>query len=154
MEPSPSNILVPTKITKTVDGTSITYTDVKYKSTNTKIFLILAPILATTAHFLKMSRYWYVVSFAPFAIVSYMNTKYVPYGEIESFYNYLYEKRKADSQFKLSENEVDSALSSLDKATYSKVKNELIDSNKTLYEAVQELDEVYLQAAIRGDSHH
>ena len=154
MQPRTPYYLKRKQVKKSVDGQSINYSDVNWSRKNIGSLFGASVLIATSAHFLKLSRYWYFVSFVPAMLVLYMDRKYAPYGELESFYNYLYERRKAEAQFKLAEKEIDGELAKLDKENYSKIKSELIQTNKTLYEVGQELDELYLQAAIKSDTHH
>jgi hypothetical protein len=119
------------------------------------MWLALGSIYATWAFkgVFKYSRWWYLNCLIPIALIGYMDKKFVPYGELENFYKFVYEKRKAEAEFKHEDKEVSSELSKLDKETYLKMKDELLSSNKTLYDVVQDLDEMYLKAAIQSDKH-
>ena len=76
-----------------------------------------------------------------------MDKRFVPYGEIENFYKYLYETRKSNVLYSVDKNDVSNQLAAVDKDCFEKIKSELVRSNRTLYEVVQDLDEIYLRAA-------
>ena len=152
MEPKQIYSLNKKKVNRSVDGTPFSYDEVTWSRKNSGSLLIGSLLIVATARFLRLSRYWYFVSFAPALILSYSDKKFVPYGEIENFYNYVYERRKAESLFKNEGKAVDEELNLLDKKNYDQIKRELVRTNKTLYEVAQELDELYLQAAIKSDS--
>ena len=142
-----------TEATGSVDGSRVKYTDITWTRTARYKFLAGCLVTGAFAHnILRMSRWWYFVSLAPFVIFSYLDRKFVPYGEIESFYKYVYERRKAENLFKSHEKEIDSELLKLDKENFSRLKEELTKSNTTLYEASQDLDELYLIAAIEENT--
>lgn len=101
-------------------------------------------------HFLKLSKYWYVASLVPLLLVNYMDHKYVPYGELENFYKYAYERRKASSLYKTDNSDIEKELEFIDKEAYNKIKEELKNSNKTLYEVASDFNEIYLQAAVNS----
>ncbi len=153
MEPRPIYSLYKKKVNRSVDGTPFSYDEVAWSRNNSHKLFLRSLLIIATARYLSLSRYWYFVSFAPALILSYSDKKFVPYGEIENFYNYVYERRKAESLFKNEGKAIEEELNLLDKTNYNKIKSELVRSNKTLYEAAHELDELYLQAAIRNDSH-
>lgn len=80
-----------------------------------------------------------------------MDKRYVPFTEIENFYKFLYEKRKADVLYKINNGDILNQIESSDKSCFEKIKKELEKSNRTLYEVSQDLDEMYLRAAASGE---
>jgi hypothetical protein len=138
-------------VSRSVDGSSVTFSDVTWSRKSFKGLLLFSLSTLIASRLFKMSRYWYVVSFVPAALICYMDRKFVPYAEIENFYNYVYERRKAESLHKNYEKEIEGELSAFDQENYSKLKAELIKNNRTIYEVAQDLDEMYLQAAIRSE---
>lgn len=100
----------------------------------------------------SMSRYWILLSFLPASLIYYTDRKYVPYGELENFYNYVYERRKAEGLFKLNHKKFEDQFSQMDQELIKIIKSELLATNKTLYEVSHELDETYLQAAIKSQN--
>jgi hypothetical protein len=140
-----------TTVRRSVDGTGIAYTDVKIERNNLRLYL-LSLLIGTIAHrTLKLSRWWILGAFVPVLLLNHLDKKFVPYGELENFYKYVYERRKAEAIFKNDENKVEKELSRLNKDDYEKLKNVLIKSNRTLYEVSQDLDEMYLRAAIHNE---
>ncbi len=152
MLPAPRFNLTKKNVNRSVEGTSVSFSEVNWTRKNYSRLMASSFIILVGARLLKMSRYWYFASFLPAAMVCYMDRKFVPYGELENFYSYVYERRKAESQFKSHDKEVEAELAQLDKDNFAKLKSELIRSNKTVYEVAQEVDELYLQAAIKSDS--
>jgi len=96
---------------------------------------------------LKLSRYWLIGSFVPLALITYMDAKYTPYTEVENLYKFIYERRKANNMYKKNHTAVTKELESLDKLMFTRVQDELIKSNKTIYEASNELNNSYLNSA-------
>jgi hypothetical protein len=149
MEPRSPFQLSKKKVSKSIDGTHFSFDEIAWSRRNSSQLFLGSLLIASSARFLKLSRYWYFVSFAPALILAYSDRKFVPYAELENFYSYVYERRKAESLYKQG---LDEEFAKLDKENYEKIKNELVRDNKTLYEVSQELDELYLQAAIKSDS--
>jgi hypothetical protein len=153
MEPASPFKFNKKRVSQSVDGTSFSYDEIAWSRKNWSKLILGSVAIVLSARFLKLSRYWYIVSFAPALIMCYSDKKFVPYGELENFYSYIYERRKAEALYKHEQKALDAELSKMDKENYEKIKNELVRDNKTLYEVSQELDELYLQAAIKSDSH-
>lgn len=76
-----------------------------------------------------------------------MDRRFVPYAELENFYKYLYERRKSNELYKSDGDNVSKQLAAVDNESFTRIKNELLRSNRTLYEVVQDLDEMYLKGA-------
>ncbi len=153
MKPSSPYQFNKRQVAATVEGSQLKYSDITWSRKNRGPLIALCLGSGIFAHqILKMSRWWYLVCFAPAILTSFMDCKFVPYGELENFYKYVYETRKADALFKSYEKEITNQLSKLDQENYLKLKDELLRNNATLYEVGQDLDEHYLTAAIRTDS--
>jgi len=77
-----------------------------------------------------------------------MDQKYVPYAQIESFYKYVYERRKANHTFLQNQNEVRETLSkSFSEETLNTLSDHLKASNLTVYDAANNIYSQYLQSA-------
>ena len=83
-------------------------------------------------------------------LLNHLDKKFVPYGEIEKFYKYVYERRKAETNCKNDDSQIEKELSKMDNNNYDMLKNLLVKSNRTLYEVSQDLDEMFLRAAIHN----
>jgi hypothetical protein len=81
-----------------------------------------------------------------------MDRKFVPYTEIENFYKYVWEKRKAEAFYKIEKESIDKEFFHLDKEHFDNLKIELERSNRTIYEVSHDLDEMYLEAAINSSN--
>lgn len=125
------------------------YDDVEWERKNRRRLLKLTVFTGIVAvHFLKLSRNWYIAPFIPYFLINYMDKKYVPYAQIESFYKYVYERRKANYNFTQNQNEIEVSL----KNNYSEDKLEdlrlqLRYSNLTVYEAADRIYRNYLEIA-------
>ena len=75
-----------------------------------------------------------------------MDKKFVPYTEIENLYKFVYERRKANSLYKSHHSAVQKELEGFDKGLYAQVEESLKKSNKTLYEASNGLNALYINA--------
>lgn len=141
-------------MSKKVDGTSVHYTDITWKRKNLAKYYIASLLLGVVAHKgLKMSRWWIGGAFVPVLMLSYLDKQFVPYGELENFYKFVYEKRKSEAMYKNDDHSIEKELEKLDKDDFDKLKNILVNSNRTLYEISHDLDEMYLKAAIQSNSH-
>ena len=155
MLPASPYTLNKTSTSGSAEGSRVHYTDITWSRSTRLPLLGVSLLTGVFAHnFLRMSRWWYFVSLAPFVILTYMDRKFVPYGELESFYKYVYERRKAENLFKIHEKEIDSELVKMDKDNFYKLKDEMTRTNSTLYEVLQDLDELYLVAAIEDNTKH
>jgi hypothetical protein len=97
---------------------------------------------------LKHSGTWMLGAFVPPALMKFTDYQFEPYGEIESFYKYVDEKRRAQHVFKKN-HEVTDTLKNYNPELFEKVKSDLEKSNKTVYDVVADLDEMYLKAALK-----
>lgn len=80
-----------------------------------------------------------------------MDKKYVPYAQIESFYKYVYERRKANYNYIENHNEIRTKLNN-NNFTDEKIDalgDQLKYHNITVYEAAHRLYEKYLEHASR-----
>ena len=75
-----------------------------------------------------------------------MDKKFVPYTEIENLFKFIYERRKATCLYKNNHTSIQKELESVDKVVYSRIQKELTDSNKTLYEANNGLNALYINS--------
>lgn len=83
-----------------------------------------------------------------------LDLKNPPIGEIESFYKFVYERRKADNIFRNHFEDVQKSLGNEnDKAILETIKEELKRSNSTVYESFNDLDVAYLRAAVSSLEH-
>ena len=114
---------------------------------NNKILLKFSFITAIASlQFMKLSRNWYILSFIPYFLINYMDRKYVPYSQIESFYKYVYERRKADFNFKQNQQEILEKLNQNNPhELISSLQNHLKSSNMTVYEAANDIYLSYLK---------
>lgn len=97
-----------------------------------------------------LSNWWLLTFGVPYFLALKFDNKFVPYSEIENFYKYVYERRKAETYYKVHNKGLEEDLNKIDSNSYNQIKNELLKANSTLYEAVQDLDESYLLAAINS----
>ena len=132
---------------KLPDGTSVTYDDIKWERKNNKNLLKLSFFTAIfSVNILKLSRNWYILSFIPYCLINYMDKKYVPYAQIESFYKYVYERRKADFNFKQNEKEILEKLNQNNSPELiSSLQTNLKSANLTVYEAANDIYLSYLK---------
>jgi hypothetical protein len=97
------------------------------------------------SHFyLQLSRYWLAGSLIPILLLMHHDSKFTAKEEIESFYNYVIERRDANTLYKKNKNILDNFQ---DKESLKIIKNELTNSNKSLEEAINQLNLCYLNAA-------
>ena len=74
-----------------------------------------------------------------------MDQKYAPYAQIESFYKYVYERRKADYNFSQNQQEINDALNkAFPTETISALRDELKSANLTVYEAANNVYQSYV----------
>jgi hypothetical protein len=131
------------------DGTRYAWIDVDYERKHEHYYLLFSLVLAMfIVGKMKHSGAWMLGSFATPLIINLVDRKFVPYGELESFYKYVDEKRKAQHVFKKNE-EVAKSLQNYDSKIFEQVKGELEKTNKTIYDVVADLDELYLKAALK-----
>ena len=97
------------------------------------------------SHFyLQLSRYWLVGCLTPLLLIMHHDSKFTAKEELESFYNYVIERREANSLYKKNKTILDNFE---DKDSLKIIKNELTNSNKSLEEAINQLNICYLNAA-------
>ncbi len=115
MKPETTMVLSPKNVSANVDGNSVSYTDVKWGRNNFSKYLLGSLVVGTVFHrTLKMSRWWVVGAFVPSMLLCYMDTKFVPYGEIESFYTFVNEKRKSEANYKMNASQIEKELIAYD----------------------------------------
>ncbi len=131
-----------TKVQKRTDD-GIPFDDVCLERKHYPIYPLIG--LGLFSHFyLQLSRYWLAVPLLPIALLYRRDKKFQPKEEIESFYNYLIERREANELYKM-QKDILSAFS--DKDSLKVITNELRNSNKSLEEAMMDLSVCYLNAA-------
>jgi hypothetical protein len=132
------------------DGTSVVYDDVEWERKNRRRLLQLCLVTSIfSVHFLKLSRNWYFMPFISYSLVNYMDRKYVPYAQIESFYKYVYERRKANHNFIQNQNEIRTNLlnNNFSDEKIEALGHQLKYHNLTVYEAAHNIYEKYLDHA-------
>jgi hypothetical protein len=95
---------------------------------------------------LKLARVWLAMALVPVGILTYLDKKYVPYTEIENLFKFTYERRKANSLFKSHHTKIVKELESVDKTVYHQLQADLTKANKTLYEASNALNSLYINS--------
>ena len=74
-----------------------------------------------------------------------MDRKYVPYVQIESFYKYVYERRKANYNFNNNQMDITTSLHQIHSPeSISALRDDLKAANLTVYEAVNNIYHCYL----------
>jgi hypothetical protein len=78
-----------------------------------------------------------------------MDMKYVPYAQIETFYKYVYERRKANYNFNQNQNEIRTNLlnNNFSDEKIDALSYQLKYHNTTVYEAAHNIYEKYLDHA-------
>jgi len=131
-----------TKVQKRTDD-GVAFDDVYLERKHYPVYPLLA--LGIFSHFyLQLSRYWLAVPLLSLALLYRRDSKFQPKEEIESFYNYLIERREANELYK-KQHDILAAFS--DKEALKVITNELKSSNKSLEEAMNDLSVCYLNAA-------
>lgn len=134
--------------TKLENGTKVDFDEITLRRKNLVNLKWLCLLFGlTTTFYFKRSRYWLIGSFVPYFLIKYMDQKYVPYTELENFYKYVNERRMAEALYKGDDNSIEKELSALDKETYESIKNELLRTNRTIWEVQSDLNRMYLHAA-------
>lgn len=127
----------------------LTYDDIDFKRKYFKLYLLGSLLLGVfMVHTVKYSGAWY---FAPFLIPTFIaqtDRRYRPFGEIESFYKYVEQKRKAEAYYRINQS-VNTELKEFNKNGFQTLKTDLENSNKTVYDVVADLDEMYLKNACK-----
>lgn len=137
------------KCFKTSNG--VAYDDVilQRPSQGERLFKVLT--FGLFAHFgLGLSRYWIASGFIPLFLINYADSKFAPIEEIESFYNFVAERRDADKLYKISKVLIEK---NEDKKSVNVIQKELNAVNKSFIEAREELYSAYLNAALHENSH-
>ncbi len=126
------------------------FSDVTWKR---KFFLhlYLAPFgLIAISRALKLPNWWIAASFVPSLILHFSDRHFPPYAELENFYKYVYERRKAETFYKEEKEQMENQLKEFNSPELDNLKTELERTNRTLYEVVQNIDVMYLDAAINS----
>lgn len=128
----------------------VAYDDVVLERLNFKQRALGLFSLGLFAHFgLGLSRYWILSAIVPLTLMKYADSKFSPIEEIESFYNFVSERRDADKLYKKSKAVIDSIE---DKKGVNTILRELQATNKSFVEAREELILSYLNAAIQTNN--
>jgi hypothetical protein len=129
------------------DGTNVKYNDVTWKRKDLKKYVGFSFLFGLSmVKIFQFSKFWYAGCFVPVTLLYILDRKSVPYSEFENFYKFVYEKRKANVIYNKNHEQFENEVT--DKETYEKLKKILINTNKTIYEVNQEINEAYLNAAI------
>lgn len=113
--------------------------------------IVLAPFaLIAITRALKLPNWWMAASFIPSLIIHISDRHFPPYAELENFYKYVYERRKAETFYKDEKEQIENSLNKISSPELKSLKSELERTNRTLYEVVQNVDEIYLDAAINS----
>jgi hypothetical protein len=135
------------------NGEKVQYNDVKLKRKHFKKYLILSALFGLyMVNVVKYSRYWYFGAFVPALLIKVTDLRYLNYTEIENFYKYVDERRKGEHLEKLNSNNVTKSLAGADNNLVLELKNDLLGTNKTVYDVTNDIDAIYLKAA--GDLLH
>jgi len=106
--------------------------------------------LIALTRYLKLPNWWVAACFVPNFILYAADRHFVPFAELENFYKYVYERRKAETFYKTEKDEINKHLNQLNSCELNSLRSELERTNRTLYEVVQNLDEMYLDAALNN----
>ena len=105
----------------------------------------------TSYFYLKLSRYWFLYALIPVCLIKYSDYKFQSIEELESFYNYVSERREANRLYSDNKYKID-GFKSLNINNFSLIKKELENSNKSLEEAYYDLQVAYLKNAISNNN--
>lgn len=94
-------------------------------------------------YYLQLTRWWFVFSFAPVAILKYTDKKFAPLEEINNFYNFLIEKRESTKVYEENKEIIEKNMNNL-----MNLKNNVHNINSSdLNEVMNELYTCYLKNA-------
>jgi hypothetical protein len=93
------------------------------------------------------SRWWLLGAFVPPILIKFTDLRNKDYAEIENFYKYVDERRKGEYLEKIYSNNISKSLNSSDNSLLIEFKDDLLKSNKTVYDITNDLDALYLKAA-------
>ena len=96
----------------------------------------------------KYSYLWMIGSFLPPVLIKVSDRNNVPFTEIENFYKYVDERRKAEFIFKKNK-EVTDNIKNYNPDIFERLKKDLEITNKTLWDVIADTDEMYLTAALK-----
>lgn len=87
-----------------------------------------------------MSTLWLFTGFIPYLLLSFYDKRNPAYTEIENFYKYALEIKKTKALYKGQKNKIVEELKSYDEKYYKIVKDDLSDSQQTLFEVMNGVD--------------
>ncbi len=96
----------------------------------------------------RYSGLWMIGSFVPPFIIKLTDKNNVPFTEIENFYKYIDERRKAEFIYKKNQ-EVTNDIKKYNPDIFEQVKKDLEITNKTVWDVIADTDEMYLAAAMK-----
>jgi hypothetical protein len=96
-------------------------------------------------YYLQLSKYWFVIAFAPYLLINYYDRKFIPVEEYGNFYNYVEERRNATIFYAANKNKIDEKIKA--NPEFSAVVNELNRSHKSFEEAMGDVYNQYLVSA-------
>ena len=120
-----NSFVIAKKTSKTLENTNFDCVYLKRERLHYLPFIIG---IGGFAYFgLQLSRYWFLFSLIPVFLIKYSDSKFVPNEELESFYNYVSERRQANEVYnrnKLAFNSINSS----DNKNYSVINKQLEQS--------------------------
>lgn len=144
-----SSFIIVKKQEKTDDNT--VYDNIYLKREKISIMPFVLGIGCTSYFYLKLSRYWFLYALIPVCLIKYSDYKFQSIEELESFYNYVSERREANRLYSDNKYKID-GFKSLNINNFSLIKKELENSNKSLEEAYYDLQVAYLKNAISNNN--
>lgn len=133
------------KTSSTEEGVNF---DEVYLKTKHLPYLPMISLGLVSYYYLYLSKYWLL--FMPviaIGVISYKNRKFAPQEEIESFYNYVNERRNANLLYSKYENTIQNLEN---KEGIETIRKELSLSNKSLEEAMNDLYYLYFIEASKS----
>lgn len=94
---------------------------------------------------LKMSPIWYISAFIPLVLLKINDIKHFPYSEVENFYRYALEVKSAKQRYSNDREVIVGDLKKYDNEKFDQIQNQLKKSQISLIEAVNHLDNQYLE---------
>lgn len=133
---------------KYYENQKVEYDDIVFKRKSFwKLFLLSALVGFAGKKFYKMSNLWMYTCYIPLALLFVHDMKNIPYDEIENFYKYSLEVTKTKAFYEQTKQAVNEALVQIDLPFTDSIKQDLSETNKTLFEVVSDIDAQLLKLA-------
>ena len=87
-----------------------------------------------------MSTLWLFTGFVPYLLLRFYDKRNPHYSEIENFYKYSLEIKKTKALYESHKNKIVEELNNYDEKYYKIVKDDLSDSQQTLFEVMNGVD--------------